>query len=381
MADSVKDYDVGSHESLPERHSGESFGISVDCDITAHTDPSSTIVIEAYVSVDGGLTWEFAGSATCLGGVHKDMNGTVLTRAGFHTEHTMTGVLNGKLYTNVAKWTDPLIKTVLRVEGSPTKTAFGKIESKPRTQPMEETHRSIAVVQAVAAYGDGSVTSVTTGSVSTTTGNLLIANTSNYGGASAFVSVTSSPANTFSVSVAQIQTVGGLQLRQHYVENATGDAVQTFTHTGSGVSYFPGIIVLEVSGYDASPLDVSATDTDSSGTTHTTAATGTSAQANELLIGCGIGGTTFTETYTPTASGWTTQANTSNIPGRIGGICQSKVVTDGPTTYTWTYDSSASMESAHLISTWKEAAGGGGAMLRHPGMSGGMREMTGGMNA
>lgn len=112
--------------------------------------------------------------------------------------------------------------------------------------------------------------------------------------------------------------------------------------------------VQEVSGAAASPLDQTAAATDPNGTSHTTPSTGTTSQANELLIG--VGGTIDITTYTNDGgAGWTEQTNIATDASHEGIITGSKAVS-AVGTYAYTYTTGSAVDAAQGISTWKASA-------------------------
>src|SRR5262249_20372092 len=147
---------------------------------------------------------------------------------------------------------------------------------------------AIAVVQSVSQTGE-LVTSITTPSVTTTSGNLLIADCSYYKSDGSFTSVTDSKSNTYTDSIAEVLSSANslIAYRQQYKENGAGGSSHTFTLQISGSSPYPTMAVKEVSGAVTSgALDKTATKNDNSGTTGgTSSATATTAQADELLAG------------------------------------------------------------------------------------------------
>lgn len=128
---------------------------------------------------------------------------------------------------------------------------------------------ALAVVQKVKAIGN-LVTSVTTGAISTTTGNLLVADMSFYTGNGLFSSIndTSTGNNTWSVARAVDASAASAQISQYYAKNITGHASETVTVTPTAAGYiFAGIV--EISGaHTTSPLDVGGNATTSTTTSH-----------------------------------------------------------------------------------------------------------------
>lgn len=216
-------------------------------------------------------------------------------------------------------------------------------------------HSAIAVVQTVSCSAHGA-TSCTTGAVTTTNGNLFVANSSYC--CAAFTSVTDSKSNSYGNAIAATSDADGGTIRQDFIAAGTGGASHTFTLTGASGAFFGSLSVIEVSGAAASPLDKTATGQDS-GTSHTTSNTATTSQADELLIGVGasIDITTYT---TDTGAGWTERTNIATDVNTEGILTGSRVVS-ATGTYAYTYTSGTNDDFAQGISTWKAAAAGGGA--------------------
>lgn len=357
--DQTKTLDIGIHEAAPVLKSGEVFGVGLTFDTSAHTDPQSVLIIETYASMDNGQTWDFAGGCTRIGGAGKDLSGNPVNTASFSAEHNISALgQDGKWYNNQPKWRDPLIKTVVKVQGKAVDTKISPITVKPRTADSTEIHHSIAVVQTVGIYG-GNVTSNTTSNITTTGANLLVAwLPSLYFSSAAFVSFGDNKSNTWTESVGQLANGGVGYLRQEYVENCIGGSGHNFTHTTNRADSWPSIIVHEVSGYLASAFDKEADASDVSTTSHTAGPTATISQANELLLTCGTGATTITETYAGAGAPWVTEANQANSAtgnGMQGAIAESQVVASA-TTYSWTYTTNTAMRAVQCITTWKEGA-------------------------
>jgi hypothetical protein len=215
---------------------------------------------------------------------------------------------------------------------------------------------AIAHVQTVSCETGGS-TACTTPGVTSTTGNLFVASTGYC--CAAFTSITDSKSNTYTNAVAEISFASVLG-RQQYVAGGTGGGSHTFTVTG-GSGFYASLSVSEISGAAASPLDKTATGTSTSGTSHTTAATATTSQANELLVGFGTttSDTTFT---TDTGAGWTERTNIATDLDTEGLLTGTKIVS-ATGAYTFTYTTSP-RDAVHGISTWKEAAAAAGVRQR-----------------
>lgn len=198
----------------------------------------------------------------------------------------------------------------------------------------------------------------TTSDLTTTTGNLFVASVGYC--CADFTSVTDSKSNSYGDSIAELTEGAFTRGRQQYVANGAGGATHNFTLTGASAAFYGTLSVSEVSGAaTTSPLDQTATDTDAlgHGTSHATAATGTTAQANELFIGFGTGSTVNSAYTTDTGAGWTELTNITTDIDTEGLLTGYKIVS-ATGTFTYTYTSNQDASYVHGISTWKEAAGG-----------------------
>lgn len=215
---------------------------------------------------------------------------------------------------------------------------------------------ALAFVQKVSCAASASDT-CTTASITTTTGNLIVVGAGYQ--EDAFVSITDNKSNTYIEAIAEVACCSATNKgQQRYKANASGGASHTFTLTGASGSFYGEISVAEISGAaTASPLDKTMTGTETS-TDHSSGSTATTSQANEILIGFGTSrdGATLT---TDTGAGWTEidrYEATANIP-----LITGYRIVSATGTYAYTYTSSPSLEAVQGISTWKEAAAGGGA--------------------
>lgn len=212
---------------------------------------------------------------------------------------------------------------------------------------------AIAIAQPAMSCEAQAAASCTTTGVTTTSGSLFVASTSYC--CDTFVSVTDSKLNSYSNAVPDQADGSGGSVRQDYKAAGTGGASHTFTVTGGSASFFASFSVFEVSGAaSVSPLDQIAADTDTTDTNHSTPSTGTTSQANELLIGAG--GTISTTTYTTdVGAGWTEGFNVTT-DGDSEGIVTGYKVVSAIGTYAYTYTTGTSRVTSQVISTWKEAA-------------------------
>ena len=211
-------------------------------------------------------------------------------------------------------------------------------------------YAAIAVVQTTSCVATATTT-CNAGPITTTTGNLFIASTSYC--CDTFTSVTDSNGNVYVNAIADTADGTGGTVRQDFKAVGVGGAGHTFTLTGASGSFYGTLSVTEVSGAASSPLDKTATGADA-GNSHTTASTATTAQANELLLGCG--GCFFATAYTTdTGAGWTEQTNLDTDANTEGLITGTRIVS-ATGTFAYTYTSSVSRACAQAISTWREAS-------------------------
>lgn len=280
---------AGTSETAPVSVVGEVFGIEVGFDIAGHTDPGTLVTVEVYESNTG----QFVGGFTRIGGPAVDSKGNPLldplgnpaTRAGIRVEHSKDGVIDGKLYKNVAPWVDPSFKTVITAS-KPLNLKLEPLSTVARSEALEETHHSLAVVQKVKAVGSLAA-SVTTAAISSTTGNLLVADMSFYTGNGVFSSIddTATGNNTWSVARAVNTSAASAQISQYYAKNITGHASEAVKATATANAYVV-LAVLEISGADTTaPLDVGGNATSSATTSHPVSTSATTTQADTIAVG------------------------------------------------------------------------------------------------
>lgn len=343
----------GQQETIPIQIVGDCFGSSISFDITQHTDPNTEIEIQAYISNDNGATWDFGGSCKRKGGVTNNPTTGLSETSAFFKSWIVNPTYdkNNKFVKYQPKWKNPLVKTIVKITGNDvfTKIIPSTVDTLVAQSAVPDLHHSIAVVQSVSAAGSV-VSSITTANITTTPANLIIGDTNFYPTGS-FLSFTDSKSNSYTNNIPEHgSVVGG---REEYNENIAGGSSHNFTLTLSGVGY-PTIAVTEVSGHAASPFDKSAIVEDASGTTHTTASTGTLSQAAELAIGMGYPSSTSDLSV---SAPWTQLENISNN-GSHGGIITAYQIVSANTALTFTFVTSVSLLSVGQISTWKQAAGG-----------------------
>lgn len=209
---------------------------------------------------------------------------------------------------------------------------------------------ALALVQSVIATG-ASVASVTTAGINTTTGNLLVADGATY----TRDGVTSD--NNGPLTWTNVAATGAItgRLRQDYSKNITGKTGHTFTLTCTGGNDYPTICVREISGADTTaPLDKSATDfTSGNSTSHTTANTATTSQANEIICGCGSSASACTYT----AGGSYTQ-DQNQATGSNEGLISARKIVSATGAYAFDFTTNNSVAARSIVSTYIEASGG-----------------------
>jgi len=216
---------------------------------------------------------------------------------------------------------------------------------------------AIAVNQVVSVTGSG-VTSVTTASITTTTGNLFVANVAYYvGGGQPFSSITDSKSNSWSsesIGDQQSGTGGG---RQRYVANGTGGSSHTFTYNSS-ITDYPAFVVYEVSGADTTtPLAETNNSGALTGGTSYSLALSVTCPPNKLILAYACSNWAVAETVSQTGSFTADKnlgsqgVNEANLSSHLG------VTTTGSSTFSFSFGG-ASENYIIGMSAWKEAAAG-----------------------
>jgi len=233
---------------------------------------------------------------------------------------------------------------------------------------------AIAFVQGLTKSGNG-VSSITSAGVATTSGNLLHAGLVNETGN--FTSFTDSGGHTWTQSNAERVGFGGLdKMRTLHTPNITGQASHTFTYTISTNGAIT-LGVIEISGAATStPLDQANSNEDTTGTSHASPGSLTT-QADEMIVGTGMAFTTAFCTFAAGAT-FTAGANLAFASGQLGIIIEYKVVSS-VSAYTADYTTSVNDRTLNACATYKAAAAGGVTYARQRSMTGGMREMAGGL--
>jgi hypothetical protein len=216
---------------------------------------------------------------------------------------------------------------------------------------------AIAYVNGAAANGGAvNATTISAAAINATTGNFIVVGFSSYQGAAGVVTgVTDTAGNTYQQAGSDESADGTHHASVWYAENITGNASNVVTGTYTGSSAYRCIVVAQFSGvalsgsYDqASTLNIT-----SSGTTHTSGNTGTTTQADEVVVGSYIvvtGGSTLSGSA-PTVLG--PNASNNNAMGY-------KIVSSTGAQST-TLTSASSEQYIAQVRTFKAATGGGGA--------------------
>lgn len=359
----ITDFAAGENVTESVQVAGDCFGVLTTFDVSQFTDPAVMVQQIVELSTDGGLTWELGVAVARQGGTFKDpFTGLPITTcdaqcAFFNPSYDK----NGKFVAPVPKWKNPLIRTRVIISGAAKLTTavdyIGLPVSAIPVQPdIPDKHFSIATVQFVAAQA-GLATSITTGSITTTSTNLVIADS--ISGVGATQTITDSKSNTWVNRVVKtsIGAVNHTAFVEYSVSSVTGGSSHTFTATTPG-NDFNTIFVTEISGQAASPFDVEAHSNAVSGASpHTLASTATTAQAASLIHGLGVSdiGLSF-ETYS-VAAPWTQGNNLADsaAPVKWGGITADQVVSSTGT-YAFVFSTSTTNDTyGGCTSVWKEA--------------------------
>src|SRR5579884_504517 len=171
------------------------------------------------------------------------------------------------------------------------------------------------VVNHVSAFAN-SASSVTTGAISLTAGNLVVVGTSNFdaSGTNDDVSVTDSVGNTYT-KIGSSVLAATRHVSLWYAKNVAGGASVTFTYNTNAVQNdFPRICVVQISGADTSvPFDQSSFASNATMASSITSPAVTTLAANEILVAIGAdSGTTTTETFADGGGGSSTGAWTTD---------------------------------------------------------------------
>ena len=114
-------------ESISWQHTGDCFGLS--CVFEQPADPKVFVEVEQLISFDGGTTWGSGGKCLCRGGIFTNpITGELETKSGFSTFlYKNKYDDNGKIVDRESVWKDPLVKTIIRISGGPTKMSVDEV--------------------------------------------------------------------------------------------------------------------------------------------------------------------------------------------------------------------------------------------------------------
>ena len=215
---------------------------------------------------------------------------------------------------------------------------------------------SIAVVQTVGATG-ANVASVSTGAVSTTTGNLIHVDQVAYNGDPSLPGTFSDTAgNTFTgIDTVFHDATTSIDYQSKYVASATGNASNVYTLVLSGSGYC-SFSITEISGQSASPLDLHERGSVGSTLSPSFTTTGTTAQANEIAC-AGISEDAIGFVVVTEASGWTNSFNDFSLEDTRLNTAHKVLSSTGTVTYNPTTAPSA--PQTMWIVTYKAAGGSG----------------------
>jgi hypothetical protein len=222
---------------------------------------------------------------------------------------------------------------------------------------------TIAVVQSVGAQATN-LSSVTTPSITSTTGDLFICDAGYIALGASFDSITDNKGNAYAVAVPEFSSSGDSDRRaqQRYAANGTGGASHTFTFTATG-NMFPALACKEVSDAQTSNvLDRTSSFGDNSTALTTGLTSGSTAgttQSDELLAGGGMLGQGTADTTFTAQSGFTANQNLSHVSGSFNGMISASKVVSATGSYAFTYDISVVSGAPSLgwIATYKSASG------------------------
>lgn len=210
----------------------------------------------------------------------------------------------------------------------------------------------MAHVQSRSAQGNGVVSIALAFTSNVTAGSLLVVGGSNWGRTFGTSSCSDSRGQTYTRDVTGSN--GSPTIGVYSTPNAAAGAT-TVTLTATGTTDDISIAIHEYSGMaTSSPADQARTGT-GTGTTHSSGATGTTTQANELVFA--VGTHNGSNVAVSAGSGYLLrQSQTSAVDMPIA--TEDKTVTaTGTQTATFTWDNAAYVVG---IVTYKEAGGGGG---------------------
>ncbi len=153
-----------------------------------------------------------------------------------------------------------------------------------------------------------------------------------------------------------------------YTATSTGNVGQTFSVDVTGGNGILAIVALEISAQAASPFDTSAKSSDTATTSHTSTATGTLAQLNNLLVGIG----SMSDTPDPSpyvASGWDIRAFFgANASGKNHVTATKNVTSNAAVSFDFT-TGAADDSVATAVLVFKDAVAGSAGITHYVNMT------------
>lgn len=215
---------------------------------------------------------------------------------------------------------------------------------------------SLAHVQSIAKARVAGGTSCTTGGVTTTSGNGVAVIPTVFTG-SAFSSVADSKSNAWSTAVGPVSynSAGVGSTRIMYNTNITGGASHTFTLNLSSSEYAV-LSVIEFSGQEVGGThDQTGSQNTSTDGVNESGTTGTTTQANEILIAAMSSSTAAVTTISAPSDSFTAAIEEEDAVNYVLAATAWRIV--GATgTYSTTWTLGASRNACGCIATFKEAA-------------------------
>lgn len=215
-----------------------------------------------------------------------------------------------------------------------------------------------AIVQLKKANGAGYVTSFNmTFDSNTTSGNTIICGGAYNNDTAGTLSLSDNKGNTFN-QIATGSSGGDTQGTLFYAYNITGGASHQITATMSANFHDIAVICREYSGLTTTdPLDKSSGTATALGTSHTSAATAATTQANELVVGF-IAASANTTCTAGTNYGNVTSQNGSDL---FEGSCMEDRTISSTGAQTATITTSASVVTYFIVATFKEVVAAEGS--------------------
>lgn len=228
---------------------------------------------------------------------------------------------------------------------------------------------AIAFVQKTARFTASAASSVTSGALTTTPGNTAFLTIATWVSAgSTAPTITDSKGNTGTVNQSTVDGLGKVRASIGSIPLVSGGAGHSWTINFLSGTYGEGN-VSEFSGIASSPFDVAGSDSYNStaGVTSLAPTTATTAQANELVVGCIVTNNADANTnVSDPPSGFTSIGVQADDTQTIGYEAAYKVVAAiGTQSATWTFDPTpaGTPQGAASVATYKAATTGSSGTL------------------